>query len=62
MAETDALRTAPRYASQTRTQNADGSATDRKTPTSVNNNPSATNSQANKEQQYVKKTGKPTDY
>ena len=62
MAEADALRTAPRYVSQTRTQNADGSMTDRKTPTSVNNNPSATNIQANKEQQYVKKTNKPPDY
>jgi hypothetical protein len=62
MAETEALSKSPRYASQTRTQNADGSMTDRKTPTSVNNNPSAANSQANKEQQYVKKNSKPTDY
>ena len=62
MAEAEALRSAPRYSAQTRTRNADGSMTDRLSPTSVNNNPSATNSQANKEQQYVKKTNKPTDY
>lgn len=62
MAEADALRTAPRYSSQVRTRNADGSVTDRYVPQSVNNNPTATNSQANKEQQYVKKTTRPTDY
>jgi len=59
MAETDALRTAPRYASQTRTQNADGSMTDRHVPTSTNNNASTTALQANKEQQYVNKGKKP---
>jgi len=62
MAETNALRTAPRYSSQVRTQNADGSMTDRYVPQSTNNNPSATNTQANREQQYVKKTTRPTDY
>jgi hypothetical protein len=62
MAEADALRTAPRYSSQVRTRNADGSMTDRYVPQSVNNNPSTTSAQANKEQQYVKKTNKPTDY
>lgn len=62
MAEMEALRTAPRYSSQVRTRNADGSFTDRHVPRSVNNNPSATSTQANKEQQYVKKTTKPTDF
>lgn len=62
MAELDALRTAPRYSSQVRTRNADGSMTDRYVPQSVNNNPASASSQANKEQQYVKKTSKPTDY
>jgi hypothetical protein len=62
MAEADALRTAPRYSSQVRTRNADGSMTDRYVPQSVNNNPSTASAQANKEQQYVKKTNKPTDY
>ena len=62
MAEADALRTAPRYSSQVRTRNADGSFTDRQVPQSVNNNPSTASAQANKEQQYVKKSNKPTDY
>jgi len=62
IAELKALRTAPRYATSVRTQNADGSFTDRAVPQSVNNNPSAAGSQANKEQQYVKKTTRPTDY
>jgi len=57
-----ALQTAPRYSSQVRTRNSDGSFTDRQVPRSVNNNPAATSTQANKEQQYVKKTTKPTDY
>jgi hypothetical protein len=62
MAELEALRTAPRYNSQVRTRNADGSFTDRRVPQSTNNNPSATNTQANREQQYVKKPTRPTDY
>jgi hypothetical protein len=62
IADMKALQTAPRYSSQVRTRNADGSMTDRYVPQSVNNNPSATSSQSNKEQQYVKKTNKPTDY
>ena len=64
MAETEALSKAPRYASQTRTQNADGSMTDKRSsaPTSVNNNATAASTQASREQQYVKKTTKPTDY
>ncbi len=62
MAEADALRTAPRYAAQVRTRNADGSMTDRLVPQSVNNNPTAASAQANREQQYVKKTTRPTDY
>jgi hypothetical protein len=61
MAETDALRTAPRYSSQVRTQNADGSFTDRYVPRSVNNNASTTASQSNKEQQYVNKGKRPDD-
>jgi hypothetical protein len=62
MAETNALRTAPRYASQTRTQNADGSMTDRYVPQSTNNNASATASQASKEQQYVNKGKKTPEF
>lgn len=61
MAETEALRTAPRYSSSVRTQNADGSFTDRLALRSVNNNASATASQANKEQQYANKGKKPDD-
>jgi hypothetical protein len=53
---------APQYSAQVRTQNTDGSVTDRYVPLSVNNNPAAVNSQANKEQQYVKKNSKPTNY
>lgn len=62
IADMKALQKAPRYSSQVRTQNADGSFTDRHVPQSVNNNPSATSTQANREQQYVKKASKPTDY
>lgn len=62
IADMKALQKAPRYSSQVRTQNADGSFTDRQAPRSVNNNPSATSTQANREQQYVKKASKPTDY
>jgi len=62
IADMKALQTAPRYSSQVRTRNSDGSFTDRQVPRSVNNNPAATSTQANKEQQYVKKTTKPTDY
>lgn len=61
-ASAQAKTVAPMYSSQVRTRNADGSFTDRYVPQSVNNNPSATSSQSNKEQQYVKKTNKPTDY
>lgn len=62
VAEARALATAPRYSAQVRTRNADGSMTDRYVPQSVNNNPSAASTQANREQQYVKKTTRPTDY
>jgi hypothetical protein len=67
-AETYALSKAPRMAGGTRTQNPDGTVTfssdimSRTSPTSVNNNPSAANSQANKEQQYVNKGKKPLDF
>jgi hypothetical protein len=61
-AELRALATAPRYSTQVRTQNADGTFTDRAVPQSVNNNPSAAGSQANKEQQYVKRNNRPPDY
>ena len=62
MAELEALRTAPRYNTQVRTRQSDGTFIDRQVPQSTNNNPSATNTQANREQQYVKKTTRPTDY
>lgn len=64
MAETDALRTAPRYASQVRTRNADGSFTDTYVPrktVSTNNNINASSSQASKEQNYINRGKKPDD-
>jgi hypothetical protein len=57
-----ALTSAPKYSSQVRTQNADGSFTDRQMPRSVNNNASASASQSNREQQYVNNSKKPLDY
>lgn len=62
VASARALASAPMYSSQVRTQNADGSMTDRYVPRSVNNNASTTASQSNKEQQYVNSSKKPTDY
>lgn len=53
----------PKYTAQVRTQNADGSFTDRAViqPQSVNN-PSTASSQRAKEQQYVNRTNKEVDY
>lgn len=62
IAEMKALQAAPRYSSQVRTRDADGSFTDRHVPKSVNNNAAAASTQASREQQYVKKAGKPADY
>jgi hypothetical protein len=64
-AEQKAQAVSPRYTPGPKPEKSNLSSdglTLRNTPTSVNNNPSATNSQANKEQQYVKKTNKPPDY
>lgn len=55
VADMKARAAAPKYSSQVRTQNADGSVTDTYTPSqpqSVNNNTSASASQATKEQNY----------
>jgi hypothetical protein len=62
VASARAKTVAPMYSSQVRTQNADGSMTDRYVPQSVNNNASTTASQTNREQQYVNNSKKPTDY
>jgi hypothetical protein len=64
IAELTALQQSPKFESQVRT-NENGVRVDRGSlyqPQSVNNNPSATSTQANREQQYVKKASKATDY
>lgn len=60
-ASAQAKTVAPMYSSQVRTQNADGSITNRYVPQSVNNNASTTASQSNREQQYVNNSKKSLD-
>lgn len=62
-AEQKAQAASPRYTQGPKPESSNlmSDGTLRNSPTSVNNNPSAASSQANKEQQYVKKTTKPLD-
>lgn len=61
-ADAKAKVASPKYTAQVRTQNADGSFTDRYVPKSVNNNPTISASQANLEQNYVGKINRPMDF